>query len=187
MIQDSEIKNLTPMKSALKWGLILGLSEVVTHLFFYLLGKPITGITTLTYILLLLAFFIFVIQNFRDKELGGFISWSEGFRIALLTGLFGALIYMAYYTILVTFDKQTFIDASIEQLTQGVEKMKQYISDEEALSKIDDGIAEGIENLKMMTPLKFGMNQFAKSLFAIIPLALLVPVFMKKKDPNLFN
>ncbi len=184
-MQNSEIIPLSPVKSALKWGLILGLTEIVSHLIFYLMGKPITGITTLIYILLLVAFFILVIQNFRDKEQGGFISWTEGFKIAFLTGIFGALIYMAYYTIIVTLDRQTFIDASIEQINLGIEKMKQFVP-EDKQDQIDLGIEEGIENLKTMSPIKFGGNQFMKSVFAILPLALLVPLFMKKKDPNSF-
>ncbi len=182
----SELQNVSPMRSALKWGLILGLAEIISHLIFYLLGKPITGITTFIYIILLIGFFIVGILNYRDKELGGFISWKKGFILSCLIGLFGAFVYATYYIVIVTLDRQSFVDASIETLTQGIEKIKHYITDEEALAKMEDGVTEGIEKIKSMSPFQFGLNQFAKSLIAIVLLALIVPAFMKKKNPEEF-
>ena len=83
---NTEIQNVSPLKTALKWGLILGLTEVVSHLVFYLMGKPITFMTTVIYFILLVSFFIVGIQNYRDKELGGCVEegglWVENSRKA---------------------------------------------------------------------------------------------------------
>ncbi len=184
---NTEIQNVSPLKTALKWGLILGLTEVVSHLVFYLMGKPITFMTTVIYFILLVSFFIVGIQNYRDKELGGFISWKQGFVMAFLIGLFGALVYMTYYIVIVSLDKQVFIDANIQKLTEGIEKMKDYISDEEALAKIEDSMVEGIDKIKAMSPLQFGINQLTNSIIATVLVGLIIPALLKKKDPNSFE
>jgi hypothetical protein len=173
----------SPYTFAIKWGIFLGLVEVIIHLIFYLMGKPVTSITSWVYFVMLIAFFILGIQNFRDKQQGGYITWQRGFVIALVMGLTGAIIYAIYYTIMVSMDHQTFVSASIEEAEQAIEKVKKLVTDEKTLEKLDEGLDQGIEKIRTMSPIKFGLNQFTKSLTAIIPIALLVPIFLKKRDP----
>ena len=187
--------NVSPVPTAMRWGLILGGAAIITSSVNFMAGgfAPENMDSMLTKLIqygmyaLIILVLVLAMQNHRDKELGGFITWKQGFVMVFLIGLFGALIYMTYYIVIVSLDKQNFIDTSIEKLTEGIEKMRGYISDEEALAKIEDSLTEGIEKIKSMSPFQFGLNQLTNSIIAIVLVGLIVPALLKKKDPNSFE
>ncbi|PST81795.1 hypothetical protein C7T94_18165 [Pedobacter yulinensis] len=90
--------------------------------------------TVLTYVPFILA--IFYAQWKHKSELGGFMSFgrgfSTGFRVALLAGLFGALLMLLYYLVLDPGALDQIMDtakanAKTEQEEQAIDMMSKYM------------------------------------------------------------
>ncbi|QEC53401.1 uncharacterized protein DUF4199 [Anseongella ginsenosidimutans] len=88
--------NVTPVKIALKWGLIAGAVMILLSLISYYAGMmQNAAIQWLSYILLALGIF-FGVRHHRDKELGGYISFGRGLGTGVLISLFAGILLSAF-------------------------------------------------------------------------------------------
>lgn len=89
-------ENVSPVKTALKWGLITGVVMIVLSLVSYYGGMTQnSAMQWLTYALLALGIFLGV-RTHRDKDLGGYLSYGRGVGTGVLIALFAGVLLSVF-------------------------------------------------------------------------------------------
>ncbi|UOE52720.1 DUF4199 domain-containing protein [Mucilaginibacter sp. SMC90] len=116
-----EIKKASPSQPALKWALInLITSIVITYAFQFLDIDPNSSLKYLSFLPFLA--FMFLAQKEYKDQLGGYVTYGEGFLsgflYAIFTGVFIAIFTYVYYAILSPEMVDKIIDASQKKMTE---------------------------------------------------------------------
>lgn len=106
--------------AALKYGLATGLVLIVLSTLFYMIGSQDSVILNLmqsflSFVIVVLVS-IFCIKTYRDKELGGFISFGNGFKLSFLTLFIAAVVVSIYGTVYITMIDSAAMDERLEQV-----------------------------------------------------------------------
>lgn len=116
-----EVKKASPSQPALKWALInLVTSIVITYAFQFLDLDPNSSLKYLSFLPFLA--FLFLAQKEYKGQLGGYLTYGEGFLSGFLytifTGVFIAIFTYVYYAILSPEMVNKIIDASQKKMTE---------------------------------------------------------------------
>jgi hypothetical protein len=116
-----EIKKASPSQPALKWALInLVTSIVITYAFQFLNVDPNSSIKYLSFLPLLA--FLFLTQKEYKDQLGGYLTYGEGFMAGFLytifTGVLIAVFTYVYYAILSPDMVGKILEASQKKMTE---------------------------------------------------------------------
>ncbi|TVR76318.1 MAG: DUF4199 domain-containing protein [Saprospirales bacterium] len=106
--------------ASIKYGLATGLVLIVFSTLFYMIGSQDSVFLSLmqsflSFVIVVLVS-IFSIKTYRDKELGGFISFGNGFKLSFLTLLIAAFVVSIYATVYVTMIDSSAMDERLEQV-----------------------------------------------------------------------
>ena len=94
------MKPQSQAKAAMAYGAILGLANTIIYLVFYFGGAdPQSKYPGYIGYLLTIITILYGVKNYRDKELGGFISYGQSLGLGVLIGLFSGII-SAIFTVL---------------------------------------------------------------------------------------
>jgi len=113
------------VEHALKWGLILGLINIVVYLLVYLIDKNLLVSMWYSFSSLALNIVLLILPiRIKRKELGGLISFNDAFIIcflvfiggALLQNIFNYFLYNFIDTALAEFIKQKAIESSVAMM-----------------------------------------------------------------------
>lgn len=180
--KDQTQQPATMTSIALKWaviGILLSIIQVMTTLYLND-GKynPRGGGWIAFLVGLALIFFILImpIKEYKEKSLGGYISFGKAFACAFRTSLFLILFSVIFYLIFYNFviDWDTFMS---EQMEIGIKAMK------------DSGMSDSeIQNRMSGSPSFFGTQWFSLIIVAFIGLLFdtiisLISAAIMKKDP----
>lgn len=164
---------ITLGKNALTYGLILGGISVVYSLVLWLMGQTTNKYLGYISLLFTIGVMFYGTKEYRDKHLGGFMTYGKAFTSNFLIGLYSAIIASIFMFILYKFIdpnllvtlKETAIDTAMQKnpnVTQ--EQMEKTLS-------------------FFMSPVFFLISGFlGGAIFAAI-LSLLVSIFHKKEQP----
>ena len=169
------------IEHALKWGLILGMTDIMIPLLAYIIDKSLmvntwVSISTFVINVILLIFSI----TTKRKELGGLISFNEAFIICFIVFLGSAIMqnifnYVLYNLIdpgLSEFIKQRAIEATSSM-------MEKFGADQ-------DGIDKALEKLQnedfSQTPARVGKQFFFMMIYGAILSSILAAIF--KRNPR---
>lgn len=116
-----EVKKASASQPALKWALInLITSIVITYAFQFLDIDPNSSLKYLSFLPFLA--FLFLTQKEYKDQLGGYLTYGEGFLsgflYAIFTGVFIAVFTYVYYTILSPDMVNKIIEASQKKMTE---------------------------------------------------------------------
>ncbi|MBN1251903.1 MAG: DUF4199 domain-containing protein [Bacteroidales bacterium] len=100
-----EEKKTNVWKSALNWGLSIGIILVIYSVIMYFLGLSLEKWVGWVSYLIMIAGIIYSTINYRDKELGGYIKYGQALGFGTLVILFAGIISSIY-----TYFQMTFID-----------------------------------------------------------------------------
>ena len=126
---------------ALKWGLILGMTDIIIYLLAYIIDKSVMASMTLGLAMWVINIILLIIPvTIKRKELGGLISFNDAFVICFVVFIGGALLqtifnYILYNLIdpgLTEFIKQKTIEtttALMEKLGTPQESIDKAIDD----------------------------------------------------------
>src|SRR5688572_20520377 len=91
------------MKVAMTYGAMYGLASSIIYLIFYFAGADINNKAPqwIGYIVLIAAISMGIV-NYRDQDLGGFISYGKSLGTGVLIGLFGGIITGAFTVLMFT-------------------------------------------------------------------------------------
>lgn len=167
------VPSITLGKNALNYGLILGGINVVYSLILWLMGQTFNKSLGYISLLFVIGIMFYGTKEYRDKHLGGFMTYGKAFTSNFLIGLYSAIIGTIFMFIL-----YKFIDTTL------LVTLKETAIDA-AMQKNPNVTQEQLEKTMsfFMSPLFFLISGlFGGAIFAAI-LSLLVSIFHKKEQP----
>jgi len=168
-----EEKKSTLMKNALNWGLTLGIGLIIYSLIMYFLNLSIEKwVGWLSYIIVVAVVVIGTI-NYRDKELGGYMTYGQALGFGILVILFAQIINAIYNYIFMKFIAPEIIEKMIS--IQEEEMIKRGIPE----AQIEQGM--GMVK-KFMTPLFINLIAIPITVFFGFIITLITSIFLQKKS-----
>lgn len=160
-------------KSALYYGLVLGVALVVISLILYLVEqqKEVAGIVIGS--VALIAGIVMVQLDYRNKKLGGYITYGKAVKIAFLTMIFAGIIVASYTYVYHSYiNTNDLLETKTEKIQDIYNKGYDAATEEQAIKYIE----------MSTTPLTsaIGVVIFYPILGVII--ALISSIFIKKEE-----
>jgi hypothetical protein len=165
------------MKHAMTYGAIIGLVLVVYNILLYITGLTFNkGLGYIVYVVLFAGIY-FASKAYRDKVLGGFITYGRALGLGVLISIFVGIISVFFNFIMMRFIDPGLIDKSMAIL-------EEYYQNSSLIP--DDQVDEVLEKVRvaMVSVWSLPVAVFAFTFFGFI-ISLLTSIFVKR-DPNPF-
>lgn len=163
-------------KNALYWGLIMGIVLIIYSLIMFFLNLSLEKwVNWLSYIFIIAVLVVGTI-NYRDKELGGVMSYGQALGFGVLVILFATLINAIYSFIFMKYIDPEIIERMLTM--QEEEMIKRGIPD----AQIEQGM--GMVK-KFMTPLMINLFAIPVSVFFGFIISLITSIFLQKKPAQI--
>jgi hypothetical protein len=167
-----EEKKPSLLKNALYWGVIMGVILIIYSLIMYFLDLSLEKWVNWISYIFIIAILIFATINYRDKELGGAMTYGQALGFGILTILFAQIINGVYSYIFMKFIDPGIIDKILAM--QEDEMIKKGIP--------EDQIENAMEMVKkFMTPLIINVIAIPVSTFFGFVITLITSIFLQKK------
>ena len=167
------VPTLTLGKNALNYGLILGGISVVYSLVLWLMGQTFNKYLGYVGLLFSIGIMFYGTKEYRDKHLGGFMTYGKAFTSNFLIGLYSTIIGTVFMFILYKFIDTTLL-VTLKETTIDAAMQKSPNVTQEQLEKTMSFF---------MSPLFLVISGLlGGAIFAAI-LSLLVSIFHKKDQP----
>lgn len=167
--------NLT--RTALHYGVMSGLAVFLFNFLLYASGNNIFGPISMLGIWIPVVFIVIATRFHRDQNLGGTLSYGQGFSIGILTTVFSATLFgLCFYLFSVLYATEL-IEFYKSQAAEGLEQGKDFVS--EALL---DQAMEGLEQATMSS-LAFS-ESFNKFLWGGVVSLITAAVMRRKGNEN---
>ncbi len=172
-------KKPTLFKNALMYGVFTAIVLIVIDVVFYLTGLPSTSKIRYISFLFIIGGMMLGTIKYRDKVMGGYISYGKAFLSCFLIALIAGLITAIYSYIFLSFIDPAYLQTTIEQgMEQSRAKLEaKGMSEEQIQSSMD--MASGFMKPGMMSLMAF----FGTAIWGAI-LALIVSIFIKKENKS---
>ncbi|UPT65701.1 MAG: DUF4199 domain-containing protein [Sphingobacteriales bacterium JAD_PAG50586_3] len=172
-------------KLILMWGGIMG---AVIYLISFigrtanLDGAPAWGLASFLLSVAVVATCMgLAVRTWRDKGLGGFISFGKAFNTAFLTGLFATVLMCLLTVLVLSFMGDDFKQEMADRKTEEIAKMEDAGQSEEAIE-----MAEQMFDLFTSLPMILAMIVVMYTIGSAV-MALIIAAIYKKEDPNNFG
>jgi prepilin signal peptidase PulO-like enzyme (type II secretory pathway) len=135
-------------KSVLNGGVILGIVMIILQLLMWMFNFiPVgfgTGLLALLFNIALAVVILFIFtRSYRDKEMGGFISYGQAFKLAFMIYLVATLIMIIYNVIFTKFIDPGYMERVMQVTSEAMENaMRKRGLPEDQISIMLDRIAE---------------------------------------------
>lgn len=175
-------------KHAVKYGVILGLISVIVSLLVYITDFVTSSIWAGVYIFLITLIInfialIFILKDYRDKLLNGYMKYGRGVAFSIILGLYSSIIIVLYsllfnYVIDPDYQKNTF------EKTQSM--MYDYYVNMGMSEDQIDMIMERMEESQGKSPIIGIVATIPATIIYIVILSLIVSAFIKR-NPDPYN
>ena len=171
-----ETTQKSAFKTALNYGLMIGLSVIVVSLLFYVLSQSDSKIVQYINYVIMIVGIVMGIKKFRDTELNGYISYGRSLGTGTFIALFAGALASLYFYIFISYIDTEFVSRLLEKTHETM--LDQGRSEEQIEMALK-------YQRKFTTPgmmLLFGLlaNVLAGFLFSLI-----ISIFLKKEDKSL--
>lgn len=166
------------LKSAMNYGLYLGLALVLNSVIFYVMGKPFSEISGYLNYVIIIGILSWGMYSFREYSGEGGLSYSRALGFGTLLSLFASLI-MAFYT----FVLYKIVDPGL------LDKFMVFLEENLIKAGKPENQVEMLINFykKFLTPLLYSFAQiFGVTLTGFI-FSLIVAIFYKRQPSNPFH
>ncbi|MBN1339467.1 MAG: DUF4199 domain-containing protein [Bacteroidales bacterium] len=162
-------------KQALSFGLGTGLALIALSLLFFVFD--LTGNKTFGFLgyIVLLGGIVFSAINYRDKHLGGIISYGQSFSVGFYTGAVAAILSGIFTYFFFRDIAPDMIDTMIRDAEDNMLRSKPDITDEELELAM-------LYTKKFITPGWLGIIGFFSYAFFSLIFALIAGIFIKKES-----
>ena len=160
-------------RSAMTYGLYLGISLIVYNVILYIIGKNLdSSLAWITY-LIIAAGVIYSQIGYRNRDLGGYISYSTSLGFGVAVMICAGLIQSVYSVILFTYINPNLLD---QLRTMQEEAMLQQGVPEDQIETLTDMMT------KFRSPVFLAISSlFGFALFGFV-ISLITSIFVKKTD-----
>jgi len=174
-----EEKKSSLWKIALNWGVIMGIVLIIYNLIMYFLDLSLEQWVGWVSYIFMIGVIVLATINYRDKELGGVITYGQALGFGVMVVLFASVIQAIYTYLFMTFIDPEFVN-KILAMTE--EKMiEQGIPEDQ----IEMGLAM---QKKFMSPIIMSLITIPASVFFGLIFSLITSAFLKKNKPEIqFN
>jgi hypothetical protein len=160
-------------QSALYYALLIAVAAIVVHLVMYLLDQNGETAGMIIGTLVFIGLIIYVQLDFRNKKLGGFISYGKAVTIGFLSVLFASVIVAVYMFI---YHSQINPGEAQQNLIEAKQQIYDYgLSPDQESSQIK--MQEYIH-----TPLVYALSTILSYAIMGIIVALITSIFVKKEE-----
>ncbi len=171
-----EIQNTNPsaVNTAMKYGLMAGVSLILITVLFYVLNYMPKGAVNMFPYLIIGGFIIYGCIEYRENECGGFLSYGSAVKTGVLIALFASIIMAAYTYIFYQFIDPAYVNVILN-------------AQEEAL--VEKNLSQEMIDVQMdmvkkfMTPMYLALfTVFGFVIFGLI-ISLITSIFVRKEKP----
>jgi hypothetical protein len=177
---------VSPMNVAVKWGLVLGALSIITTTINYLTGtynpeNPNMMMTWLMFFVTLIVVILVLIkamQDHRDKDLGGYMTYGRGLGVGTLTGVFyGIVSAICVYVVFKFLLPADYVDRVLEATRNKILERNPNAT--------DDQIEVGLKFTKMgLDPVMGSIFRMLGNVLFCFLLSLIISAFMRKRNPE---
>jgi hypothetical protein len=160
-------------KNALNYGLILGGISVVYSILLWVLGQFMNKPLGYVGLLFTIGVMFYGTKEYRDKHLGGFMTYGKAFTSNFLIGLYSAIIGTIFSFILFKYLDPKLIETIKETAIDTAMQKNPSMSQEQLESSMSF----------FMSPIFITISALLGGAFFAAILALLVSIFHKKEQP----
>lgn len=122
---------LTPrLRTAMHYGALSGIGSMLIFIAIYWKGSNPLGAASWLGAWIPVVFICVSIKYFRDKLLGGFITYGQAFKTGVMTSLFAAIMFGFLVYIFSYFTNAGFLQTHIQEALMGLEQSKMFFNDE---------------------------------------------------------
>ena len=170
-----EEKSNSYFKSALNYGLMLGLALVIFAVLLFIFNLHLNKYLNYINYVIIIAFLIWGVKTYRDTSLNGVISYGKALGMSTVIVLIGSLIFGIYTYLLITVIDPDYIEKTLAMIEEQL--LKQGMSDEQ----IEMGLSL---QKKMMSPVLMSLFSFLGMMFWGFIISLITSAVLKKEgDP----
>ncbi|MFN5372002.1 MAG: DUF4199 domain-containing protein [Bacteroidia bacterium] len=166
------------LHAASRYGVYLGLMLIGVQTIQYLAGLYISFIFSILAGSLFIAGLVWIIRDFRENYLNGWLSYGEGVRIGSISALAAGLLFGAFMLLLVLVIDKSYID---EYLIQTQEMMEASGLPDEDIENTMDQIQEG------SNPWAYGYGPIFQFGVSGLLISLIASIFLRKDPANSFD
>jgi len=160
-------------KNALNYGLILGGISVVYSILLWVMGQTTNKYLGYIGLLFTIGVMYYGTKEYRDKHLGGFMTYGKAFTSNFLIGLYSTIIGTIFMFILYKYIDPTLLVTIKETAIEAAMQKNPSISQEQL---------EGSMSF-FMSPVFFTISALIGGAFFDVILSLLISIFHKKEQP----
>ena len=169
-------------KHSFTYGMIIGVIMIALTLIYYVLdintmdkSNRWTGWISSV---IMFAGMTYAAVNYRNKQLGGYISYGKSFSIHFFTGLFSGIVSGLFMILFMSFVGAEFTQQVLDQAEEEMLKQNPNMTDEQ----IDMALKF---TGWMLHPVSIGILGVLSAAFLGAIYGLIASIFVKKEDPNL--
>jgi hypothetical protein len=163
------------MKQAMTFGAIIGLALVVYSVFLYITGLTFNKALGLVQYVVLFTGIYLGIKDFRDKVLGGFITYGKALGLGVLISVFVGIITLFFNFLMMRFIDPGLIDKAMAVAEETLENNRFISADQ-----LDDALERSRWLFTSVWSVPIGLISFSFIGFVI---SLITSAFVKR-DPN---
>ena len=166
------------LKSAMNYGLYLGLALVLNSVVFYVMGKPFSEVSGYLNYLIIIGILAWAMWSFREYLREEGLSYSRALGFGTLLSLFASLI-VAFYT----FVLYKIIDPGL------LDKFMAFLEENLLKAGRPENQIETMINMykKVLTPLTFSIGQIFGLTFMGFIFSLIMAIFFKRQPSDPFH
>jgi hypothetical protein len=170
-----EEKSNSLFKSALNYGLMLGLALVIFAVLLFIFNLHMNNYLGYVYYVIIIGFLIWGVKSYRETSLNGVISYGKALGMSTIIVLIGSLIYGIYNYILITVIDPDYIEKMLALAEEQL--LKRGMPDEQIEMTLS-------LQKKMMSPFLTSLFGFLGMMIWGFIIALITSAFLKKEgDP----
>ena len=169
--------NTSPWNTGIKYGVFVGIAGIAFSLLALVIPALLSFILTLASIGVTIGILYKGLVYYRDKELGGAISFGQGFGFGMIVGLIGS-IFKAITVYLVT--RFANGDLNEEIINQQMEGMEDSGLDEETMNMVFNLMES------FTSPMGLSIFSFVTYIFWGLIVSLILAAIVKKEHPVVF-
>jgi hypothetical protein len=174
-----EEKKSSLMKNALNWGVIMGIVLIIYSLLMFFLDLSLEKWVSWVSYIFIIGVLVLGTINYRDKALGGVMTYGQALGFGVMTILFASIINAIYFYVFVVFIDPEFINKMLAQ----TEEM--YVK--QGLSEQQIETAMGMVK-KFMNPILMCLISIPSTVFMGLIISLITSAIFKKNQPEIkFN